>query len=72
MAFLEESAVERERAGLCADCRNVRRVQSDRGSVFYLCNLSSLDPRFAKYPRLPVRQCSGYESGGTNQEHDSG
>jgi hypothetical protein len=52
---------ERARAGLCSDCRNMRRVESDRGSIFYMCDLSSTDPRFAKYPRLPVVECSGYE-----------
>lgn len=48
-------------AGLCATCANMRRIVSDRGSVFYLCELSKVDPRFAKYPRLPVRECGGYE-----------
>lgn len=36
-------------------------MQSDRGSVFYLCQRSVTDPSFPKYPRLPVPQCSGYE-----------
>jgi hypothetical protein len=52
---------ERERAGLCADCHHVRRLQSERGSVFFLCKLSFDDPNFPKYPRLPVLVCSGYE-----------
>ena len=47
--------------GLCATCKQVRVIRSDRGSVFYLCMLSVSDPRFAKYPRLPVLSCSGYE-----------
>jgi hypothetical protein len=34
---------------------------SDRGSVFYLCQLSKVDPSFPKYPRLPVLACAGYE-----------
>jgi len=46
--------------GLCATCKNVRRVTSDRGSRFYLCELSKVDARFPKYPRLPVLNCSGY------------
>jgi hypothetical protein len=50
----------RERAGLCADCVNSRRIESDRGSMFFLCELSNADPRFPKYPRLPVLACSGY------------
>ena len=48
-------------AGLCATCVHVRRVTSDRGSVFYLCQLSKVDPKFPKYPRLPVIECRGYE-----------
>jgi hypothetical protein len=47
--------------GLCLTCRHSRRIESDRGSVFWQCQLSFTDPRFAKYPRLPVLQCSGYE-----------
>ena len=34
---------------------------SDRGSVFYLCELSKVDARFPKYPRLPVLRCAGYD-----------
>ena len=47
--------------GLCATCVNARRIESDRGSVFYLCELALRDDRYAKYPRLPVRECEGYE-----------
>jgi len=39
----------------------MHKVISDRGSVFYLCELSKVDPAFPKYPRLPVLKCSGYE-----------
>ena len=47
--------------GLCADCRFMRRIESDRGSIFYLCERSATDERFPKYPRLPVLRCVGYE-----------
>jgi len=50
-----------ERVGLCADCRHARRVESARGSVFTRCALAERDPRFPKYPRLPVLRCGGYE-----------
>ena len=50
-----------EKIGLCATCKHVRVVRSDRGSVFYQCLLAATDSRFAKYPRLPVLRCSGYE-----------
>ena len=48
-------------AGLCATCAHVRRIESDRGSVFFLCQLALTDERFRKYPRLPVLQCEGYQ-----------
>jgi len=56
----QEAKIERERAGLCADCVHARGVESARGSAFILCELSATDPSFAKYPRLPVLRCSGY------------
>jgi hypothetical protein len=49
------------RPGLCQDCIHARRIESDRGSVFFLCQLALTDPRFQKYPRLPVLSCPGYE-----------
>jgi hypothetical protein len=50
------------RPGLCEDCTHARRIESDRGSVFFLCQLALKDRRFKKYPRLPVLSCAGYES----------
>jgi hypothetical protein len=49
-----------ESAGLCASCRHCRPIESGKGSVFVLCELSKTDPRFPKYPRLPVLSCDGY------------
>ena len=51
----------RDPIGLCAACRHARVVQSSHGSTYYLCRLAETDPRFAKYPRLPVLRCAGYE-----------
>ena len=48
--------------GLCADCAHIRRIESDRGSVFFLCQLALTDDRFRKYPRLPVLECAGYQA----------
>jgi hypothetical protein len=48
------------RAGLCDTCRHQKLVRNTRGSEFSLCELSKTDPRFPKYPRLPVRRCAGY------------
>jgi hypothetical protein len=50
----------RSNSGLCGNCVNARRIESARGSVFILCQLSATDPRFPKYPRLPVLSCAGY------------
>ncbi|HEY9422126.1 MAG TPA: hypothetical protein VIW92_11985 [Thermoanaerobaculia bacterium] len=47
-------------AGLCATCVHVRLLASKR-SVFVRCGLAASDPRFPRYPGLPVVACSGYE-----------
>lgn len=49
-------------AGLCASCQHAREVVSGKGSRFVLCELSRTDPRFPRYPQLPVLACTGYES----------
>ena len=46
--------------GLCKGCVFARVVGSVKGSRFYLCRLSETDPRFPKYPALPVLRCVGY------------
>jgi len=51
------------RVGLCAECRWSRRVVSGKGSVFWMCERSKVDPRFRKYPPLPVLACAGFEGG---------
>jgi len=48
--------------GLCADCRHARRIDSRRGSSFLLCGRAADDPRYVRYPRLPVLRCPGYEA----------
>jgi hypothetical protein len=50
-----------ENIGLCVKCRHVETIVSTRGSTFYLCQLSLTDPRFPKYPTLPVLACAGYQ-----------
>ncbi len=47
--------------GLCADCVHVRVVENVHGSRFYLCGKSFADPAFPRYPRLPVRECAGFD-----------
>jgi hypothetical protein len=47
--------------GLCLRCLHARRVTSGKGSTFWLCRRAEHDPKFEKYPRLPVITCPGFE-----------
>jgi hypothetical protein len=47
--------------GLCAACVHARVITSGKGSHFWLCELSRVDPAFPRYPPLPVVRCSGFE-----------
>jgi hypothetical protein len=47
--------------GLCERCQWARRIRTPR-SAFWLCGLSRVDPRYARYPRTPVLQCEGYDA----------
>jgi hypothetical protein len=35
-------------------------VPTRRGSTFLLCGRAADEPRFARYPALPVLHCEGY------------
>ena len=56
-----KAADKRDRVGLCALCQHAEVIRSSKGSTFYLCKLSATDPRFPRYPALPVISCSGYQ-----------
>ena len=59
--------------GLCATCLHADSVRSSKGSVFVLCRVSYTDPRFPRYPTLPVITCAGYTpSGGKTQAAQAG
>ena len=47
---------------LCERCAWMRRIETPKGSTFLLCQLSSEDPRYAKYPAQPKLECSGYRA----------
>jgi hypothetical protein len=49
--------------GLCADCIHLRLADSGR-SIFVRCGLADADPRFPRYPRLPVAACAGHRRTG--------
>lgn len=38
--------------------------------MFYLCERSLTDPRYPKYPPLPVLSCPGYEPRGAGPDPD--
>jgi YfiH family protein len=57
-------------AGLCGTCRHHRMTGNRRGSRFYLCELAASDPRFRRYPPLPVLRCDGFEAGGADLWED--
>jgi hypothetical protein len=56
---VELPRTEADGIGLCLSCAHAQIVPS-RKSTFYLCRLSGSDPRFRKYPVLPVLACSGF------------
>ena len=47
--------------GLCSCCRWAHVTTTARGNRFWRCTRAETDPRFVRYPRLPVLQCPGYE-----------
>ena len=57
--FDADEARKLAQVGLCSRCLHMREIHSDRGSIFYMCQLSATDSRFPKYPRLPV--CSAWD-----------
>jgi hypothetical protein len=48
-------------AGLCDSCVHQKLVRTGRGSEFSLCERSKTDPRYPKYPPVPVLRCPGHE-----------
>ena len=49
------------RPGLCGTCQHARVIQTARGTTFHLCERSTTDVRFPRYPALPVLDCPGFE-----------
>jgi len=56
--------------GLCTTCEHLRLLASPR-SVFVRCGLAESDPRFVRYPPLPVRVCPGYQKKDVRDLKDS-
>ena len=53
---------------LCETCAWMREVITPRRSRFLLCQLSTTDPRFPKYPPQPVVRCAGYRPKDKNED----
>jgi hypothetical protein len=47
-------------ASLCETCQNRREVRTAR-SRFLLCELSTTNAAYPKYPPQPVVRCDGYQ-----------
>ena len=57
----------RDGSGLCASCLHTRLQRNARGSTFRRCARADGDPRFVRYPPLPVLRCAGHETGAGRQ-----
>jgi len=51
----------RPEVGLCSACRFAAVQRSAKGSEFWRCGRADFDPDYARYPRLPVERCPGFE-----------
>jgi hypothetical protein len=52
-----------EEVGLCGRCRHARVTRGRGPQRFWRCGRSDSDPRFARYPGLPVSRCAGFAAG---------
>ncbi|HNQ07582.1 MAG TPA: hypothetical protein PKH97_10390 [Tetrasphaera sp.] len=50
----------REIAGLCGECAHALIRPTRKGTTYLRCGLAATDPRFPRYPRLPVIACHGF------------
>ena len=58
--------------GLCRSCYWVRVVISRQGSTFFRCSRADTDPRFPRYPALPMLRCIGYDQRSPGDETGRG
>jgi hypothetical protein len=69
---MNETTSAKSQVGLCADCCYTREIVSGKGSRFFYCVRSETDERYAKYPRLPVLSCPGYQAQPNSLMEDKG
>src|SRR5688572_16590160 len=60
--MMDQRKADRQAAGLCERCVHHVWIRNDRGSEFLRCRLSDTDPRFARFPALPVLACGGFST----------
>lgn len=48
------------RVGLCGSCAHAKRLTTKGGGAVFQCGRAADDPRFARYPRLPMVACAGH------------
>ncbi|GDY33349.1 hypothetical protein [Gandjariella thermophila] len=49
--------------GLCGRCRHAKVNETRKGTAYLRCTRAAWDERLPRYPRLPVRECVGFEPG---------
>jgi hypothetical protein len=42
---------------ICSKCKNLRVIQSGKGSLFLLCQSSAISQGWPKYPPQPLSRC---------------
>lgn len=47
--------------GLCGGCMYAKLNETKRGTAYLRCTRAEWDTALTRYPRLPVRQCAGYQ-----------
>lgn len=60
----QEGTVPPVEPGLCGECRHASVKGTNRGTVYLRCTRAAWDDRLARYPRLPVASCAGFEPAG--------
>lgn len=48
-------------AGCCSSCQHAKLNVTRRGTAYLRCLRAAWDPRLPRYPRLPVRDCPGFD-----------
>jgi hypothetical protein len=58
--------------GLCLNCQHAKINETRRGTAYLRCTRSAWDVRLVRYPRLPVRDCVGFDAENRNENMKSG